>query len=79
MLVHRLRRWPTIEPAMGRCLVFAGLALSNAIYPGFMQCEPLHRTCYASRHIPIQTGDHTTSCNVCSKLGDRHRMAQQLL
>ena len=23
MLVHRLRRWPDIGPALGRCLVFA--------------------------------------------------------
>ena len=25
MLVHRLRRWPNIEPTMGQCIVFAGL------------------------------------------------------
>ena len=24
MLVHRLRRWPNIEPTMAKCLVFAG-------------------------------------------------------
>ena len=24
MLVHRLRRWPNIEPTMGQCIVFAG-------------------------------------------------------
>ena len=27
MLVHRLRRWPNIESALGERLVFAGLAL----------------------------------------------------
>ena len=25
MLVHRLRRWPNIEPTMGQCIVFVGL------------------------------------------------------
>ena len=25
MLVHRLRRWPNIEPTMTQCLVFAGI------------------------------------------------------
>ena len=25
ILVHRLRRWPNIEPTMGQCIVFAGL------------------------------------------------------
>ena len=25
MLAHRLRRWPTIDPAMGQCLVLAGM------------------------------------------------------
>ena len=27
MLAHRLRRWPTIGPALGECLVFAGIVL----------------------------------------------------
>ena len=27
MLVHRLRRWPNIAPALGQCLVFAGIAI----------------------------------------------------
>ena len=27
MLHHRLRRWPSIEPTSGLCMVFAGLSI----------------------------------------------------
>ena len=30
MLAHRLRRWPSIKPALGQRLVFAGLAALRA-------------------------------------------------
>ena len=28
MLCHRLRHWPNIEPALGQCIVFAGMVVS---------------------------------------------------
>ena len=28
MVAHRLRRWPTIGQALGRCVVFSGLGLT---------------------------------------------------
>ena len=28
MLGHRLRRWPSIDPTLGKCIVFAGVVLS---------------------------------------------------
>ena len=31
MLAHRLRRWPNIETALGACLVFAGIIISEII------------------------------------------------
>ena len=31
MLVHRLRRWPNIEPTMAQCLVIAGMAWSYIV------------------------------------------------
>ena len=29
MLVHRLRRWPNIEPTIAQCLVFAGMSVTR--------------------------------------------------
>ena len=46
MLVHRQRRWPNIEPTMGQCTVFAGIA-------PWCDVLTLHVTCLES-NFPTQ-------------------------
>ena len=31
MLTHRLRRWPNFKPALGGCLVLAGIAAEQSV------------------------------------------------
>ena len=49
MLVHRLRRWPDIEPAVALCLVFAGDAgrLQGMVTPWSAVVSPVRLGAWA--------------------------------
>ena len=35
ILVHRLRRWPSIDPTLGKCIAFAGTSRHFVFMPSF--------------------------------------------
>ena len=71
MLVHRLRRWPRIDPALGHCLVFAGSY--NTRMPK-IYCNFYENT--GPGNIPIKAvhGYHCTKANfpTSPNLGEWH-------
>ena len=50
ILAHRLRRWPSIKPALVQRLVFAGICESGSVYCWQRvqaDTDPMHVKCWA--------------------------------
>ena len=54
MSVHRLRRWTNIDPAMGECLLFAGVQGIIGINPGIDVLTTCHTLAVISRRDPCE-------------------------